>query len=87
MLVGCVYKPTHTRGWRKRRIELSPISALHADGDDIDDDGDFDPCSIGTLRVCLYSQQFWVKIYLSLFGKNTLNIFFVGLWDFILRLS
>ena len=69
MLVGCVYKPTYTRGWRKRRIELSPISALHAYGDDIDDDGDFDPL------------QHWnstcVSLFTAILGKNL----FIFVWQ------
>ena len=75
----CVQTNAH-KGWRKRRIELSPISALHAYGDDIDDDGDFDPLQHwNSTCVCLFT-AIWVNIYLSLFGKNTLNVLSVGLY-------
>ena len=73
----CVQTNAH-KGWRKRRIELSPISALHAYGDDIDDDGDFDPLQHWNFTcVCLFT-AIWVKIIFMFVWQKYIECFVCG---------
>ena len=72
----CVQTNAH-KGWRKRRIELSPISALHAYGDDIDDDGDFDPLQHSN-STCVSIHSHLGKHLFIFVWQNYIECFFCG---------